>query len=82
MSSTLTYKTVAEHKSKKDLYIVVHDKVYNASNFVDEHPYVKSTLAMNTHLLSNSSEHPALFTPSSEPNNIYEFPRQQRPKDV
>jgi cytochrome b involved in lipid metabolism len=39
MSSTeLTYADVSTHVSKKDLYIVVHDKVYNASSFVDEHP--------------------------------------------
>jgi len=34
----LSYSDVSEHRSKKDLYIVVHDKVYNASTFVDEHP--------------------------------------------
>ncbi|KAF2438250.1 cytochrome b5 [Karstenula rhodostoma CBS 690.94] len=33
-----TYSDVSEHSTKKDLYIVVHDKVYNASSFVDEHP--------------------------------------------
>lgn len=33
-----TYAQVAEHNTKKDLFIVVHDKVYNASSFVDEHP--------------------------------------------
>jgi cytochrome b involved in lipid metabolism len=33
-----TYAEVAEHTSKKDIYIVVHDVVYDASNFVDEHP--------------------------------------------
>ena len=33
-----TYSDVSEHASKKDLFIVVHDKVYNASSFVDEHP--------------------------------------------
>ncbi|KAI9709658.1 MAG: hypothetical protein M1812_007636 [Candelaria pacifica] len=40
MSSTqeLTYSDVSEHSSKKDLYLVVHDKIYNASSFVDEHP--------------------------------------------
>ncbi|KAI9702848.1 MAG: hypothetical protein M1836_008062 [Candelina mexicana] len=40
MTSTqeLTYSDVSEHSSKKDLYVVVHDKVYNASSFVDEHP--------------------------------------------
>lgn len=35
-----SYSDVSEHSTKKDLYIVVHDKVYNASSFVDEHPYV------------------------------------------
>ena len=35
-----SYSDVSEHNTKKDLYIVVHDKVYNASSFVDEHPYV------------------------------------------
>ena len=34
----LTYAEVATHSTKKDLYLVVHDKVYNASSFVDEHP--------------------------------------------
>ncbi|KAI9846373.1 MAG: hypothetical protein M1830_007455 [Pleopsidium flavum] len=40
MSSTqeLTYSDVSGHSSKKDLYLVIHDKVYNASTFVDEHP--------------------------------------------
>jgi hypothetical protein len=38
-TKTLTYADVAEHSSKKDLYVVIHDKVYNASSFVDEHPY-------------------------------------------
>ncbi|ORY02679.1 cytochrome b5-like heme/steroid binding domain-containing protein [Clohesyomyces aquaticus] len=33
-----TYSDVSEHATKKDLFIVVHDKVYNASSFVDEHP--------------------------------------------
>lgn len=38
MAKELTYAEVAEHSSKKDLFIVVHDTVYNASSFVDEHP--------------------------------------------
>lgn len=33
-----TYADVSGHSTKKDLFIVVHDKVYNASSFVDEHP--------------------------------------------
>jgi len=38
MSEELSYSEVAKHSTKKDLYIVVHDKVYNASSFIDEHP--------------------------------------------
>jgi cytochrome b5 len=34
----LTYAEVSSHASKKDLYMVIHDKVYNATSFVDEHP--------------------------------------------
>jgi len=33
-----TYAEVAEHTTKKDLFVVIHDKVYNSSSFVDEHP--------------------------------------------
>ncbi|KAL2799108.1 cytochrome b5-like heme/steroid binding domain-containing protein [Aspergillus keveii] len=33
-----TFKEVAEHNTKKDLYLVVHDKVYDCTTFVDEHP--------------------------------------------
>ncbi|KAK3214507.1 hypothetical protein GRF29_19g387259 [Pseudopithomyces chartarum] len=35
---TFTYSDVSAHSTKKDLYIVVHDKVYDSSSFVDEHP--------------------------------------------
>ena len=35
-----TRAEVKAHDSKKDLYLVVHDKVYDVSGFVDEHPYV------------------------------------------
>ncbi|GAM89859.1 hypothetical protein ANO11243_078990 [Dothideomycetidae sp. 11243] len=37
-TKSLTFADVATHNTKKDLYLVVHDKVYNASSFVDEHP--------------------------------------------
>jgi cytochrome b involved in lipid metabolism len=33
-----TYSDVSEHATKKDLFVVIHDKVYNTSSFVDEHP--------------------------------------------
>jgi len=38
MSKELTYAEIAAHSSKKDLYLVIHDKVYDTSSFVDEHP--------------------------------------------
>lgn len=36
----LTLAEVAAHTTKKDLYMVIHDKVYDATSFIDEHPYV------------------------------------------
>ncbi|KAF2123931.1 cytochrome b5 [Dothidotthia symphoricarpi CBS 119687] len=33
-----TYSDVSEHNTKNDLFVVVHDKVYDCSSFVDEHP--------------------------------------------
>jgi cytochrome b5 len=33
-----TYQDVAEHNTKKDMFLVVHDKIYDATKFVDEHP--------------------------------------------
>lgn len=39
-SKALTYQDVAEHNTKKDCYIVVYDKVYDCTKFIDEHPYV------------------------------------------
>ncbi|KPM45170.1 hypothetical protein AK830_g1389 [Neonectria ditissima] len=37
-ATELTYQEVSGHSSKKDLYVVIHDKVYNCTNFIDEHP--------------------------------------------
>ena len=36
----LTFQEIASHNTKKDLYMVIHDKVYDCASFVDEHPYV------------------------------------------
>lgn len=33
-----TYQDVAEHNTKKDCFLVIHDKVYDCGKFVDEHP--------------------------------------------
>jgi len=38
MSLQLTYQDVAEHNTKNDLYVVIHDKIYDITKFVDEHP--------------------------------------------
>ncbi|POR35170.1 Putative cytochrome b5 [Tolypocladium paradoxum] len=38
MSKEFTYQDVAEHNTKKDIYVVIHDKVYDCTQFVDEHP--------------------------------------------
>lgn len=35
-----TYADVSAHNSKKDILVVIHDKVYNPTSFIDEHPYV------------------------------------------
>lgn len=40
MGVELTYQDVAEHNTKKDLYVVISDKIYDCTKFVDEHPYV------------------------------------------
>lgn len=40
MSKKLTYADVASHNTKDDLYIIIHNKVYDITSFVNEHPYV------------------------------------------
>ena len=39
MSQEYTYQDVAEHNTKKDIYVVIRDKIYDATKFIDEHPY-------------------------------------------
>lgn len=43
MSAQYSYQDVAEHNTKKDLFLVIHDKVYDCTKFVDEHPYVSTS---------------------------------------
>ncbi|KFZ15419.1 hypothetical protein V502_05623 [Pseudogymnoascus sp. VKM F-4520 (FW-2644)] len=38
MSKTFSLEDVAEHNSGKSLWIVVHNKVYDVSNYLEEHP--------------------------------------------
>ena len=35
-----TYQDVAAHNTKKDVFVVIHDKIYDCTKFIDEHPYV------------------------------------------
>ncbi|ODV83862.1 hypothetical protein CANARDRAFT_29593 [[Candida] arabinofermentans NRRL YB-2248] len=38
MSVSFTAEQVAEHNTRDDLYIIYNDKVYNCSEYLDEHP--------------------------------------------
>lgn len=38
MSKSLTYDEVATHHDTNDYYVVIHEKVYDISKFIDEHP--------------------------------------------
>lgn len=52
-SKEFTLQEISEHKTKKDLYLIVHDKVYDCSSFVDEHPYVSSPLTSSGNIKLN-----------------------------
>ncbi|KAL2842686.1 cytochrome b5-like heme/steroid binding domain-containing protein [Aspergillus pseudoustus] len=34
----LTYEEVERHASAKDLFVIVHDRVYDITDFLEEHP--------------------------------------------
>lgn len=51
---------VAEHNTSKDIYMVVHDKVYDCSKFLDEHPYVASFPPLLRSIASRSHAHSIL----------------------
>lgn len=38
MSKEFLYSEIAEHSAKEDLYMVIEDKVYDVTKFLDEHP--------------------------------------------
>jgi len=72
-----TYSDVSEHNTKKDLYIVVHDKVYNASSFVDEHPYVRCPTRRAMHRTS-AFAYSYLLWPKAPPSHVSGQWSQQR----
>ncbi|KZW04301.1 cytochrome b5 [Exidia glandulosa HHB12029] len=38
MSKVVTHEEFKKHQSKSDFYVLIHDKVYDVSKFLDEHP--------------------------------------------
>jgi len=38
MSKTITLAEVAEHKERNSCWVVIHNKVYDVTKFLDEHP--------------------------------------------
>ncbi|OGM48045.1 hypothetical protein ABOM_002904 [Aspergillus bombycis] len=38
MAHTLTLKEISQHKTKDDLWLIIHNKVYDVTKFLDEHP--------------------------------------------
>ncbi|KAI0698518.1 cytochrome b5 [Cerioporus squamosus] len=38
MSKLVTYAELKEHRTKDSLYLLLHEKVYDVTKFIDEHP--------------------------------------------
>ncbi|CAM0136679.1 hypothetical protein VKS41_003487 [Umbelopsis sp. WA50703] len=38
MAAPLSLAQIAAHNTKKDIYVAVHNKVYNVTDFIEEHP--------------------------------------------
>jgi len=38
MSETFTYTEVATHRNQNDYYMVIHEKIYDVSTFINDHP--------------------------------------------
>ncbi|KAJ2958700.1 hypothetical protein NQZ79_g5730 [Umbelopsis isabellina] len=38
MAAPLSLAQIASHNTKKDIYVAVHNKVYNITDFIEEHP--------------------------------------------
>ncbi|TVY75173.1 putative cytochrome b5 [Fusarium oxysporum f. sp. cubense] len=44
--NVFSYQDVARHNTKNDLYVVIHDKVYDCTEYLGQHPYVSPTLTL------------------------------------
>ncbi|KAH9918175.1 cytochrome b5 [Epithele typhae] len=38
MSKLVTFAELKQHKTKDSIYILIHEKVYDVTKFIDEHP--------------------------------------------
>jgi hypothetical protein len=45
---TFSASEVVNHRRKEDLYVVIHDKVYDITSFVEHHPQVSSAASTAT----------------------------------
>ncbi|KAL0878737.1 hypothetical protein ABMA27_003785 [Loxostege sticticalis] len=47
MTAEISFKEVKKHKSKKSLWMVIHNDVYDVTKFLEEHPGGEDTLLEN-----------------------------------
>lgn len=75
MSETkeLTLTEVAAHNTKKDLYMIIHEKVYDVTSFVDEHPYVPPRILLPLPSLPSRVSHVS-------PCTVTNWPPRREPK--
>lgn len=48
-----TSHEVSDHNESKDLYIIIHNKVYDCSSWVENHPCVPSYRARSYYIIAN-----------------------------
>jgi cytochrome b involved in lipid metabolism len=46
MPTTFTRSEVAQHNTDKDCWVIISDKVYNVTTFLDDHPGGKRAIMM------------------------------------
>lgn len=46
-----TLQEVARHNTRKDIYVVIDEVVYDASSMIEDHPYVPSFFFSSSHFI-------------------------------